>query len=95
MDVIKMDVEGVEPWVFAGMKKTIEANPELHIVIEYTPSNYDNAKAFTDYLFSGFEIQQIKGVEDLVKLESSDIPQLLQLDGHIDLYLRPKANTSE
>ena len=95
VDVIKMDVESVEPLVFAGMKNTIRKNPQVQIIMEYTPSNYEDAKGFTNYLFSEFEIQHIRGYNELVKLDSTNIPFLLQRNEHIDLYLRPKVQTAK
>ena len=90
VDVIKMDVEGVEPLVFAGMQRTIRSNPQLQIIMEYTPSNYDDPVGFTEYLFNEFNVWQIRGVDDLHSLEASSTTDLLNLKGHIDLYLCPK-----
>jgi len=90
VDVIKMDVEGVEPLIFAGMQRTIRSNPQLQIIMEYTASNYDDATGFTEYLFNEFEVQHVRGVDDLVNLDPSSTSELVNLKGHIDLYLRPK-----
>ena len=90
VDVIKMDVESVEPLVFAGMKKTIQANPQLQVVMEYTPANYEDAEGFTRLLFNHFEVNQIRDFDDLVKMNESSVQDLLKINGHIDLYLGPK-----
>ncbi|MFH1714396.1 MAG: FkbM family methyltransferase [Candidatus Nealsonbacteria bacterium] len=37
IDVIKMDVEGAEAMVFAGMEQIIRANPKIVIFIEFDP----------------------------------------------------------
>jgi len=37
IDVAKIDVEGAEPMVLEGMKKTIEGNPQLILFIEQNP----------------------------------------------------------
>jgi FkbM family methyltransferase len=89
VDVIKMDVEGVEPLVFEGMKKTIENNPGLKIIIEYSPHLYADAKRFTDYLFSTFIVHQIKDVDEMVVLDEAS-NQLMELKDHTDLYLQLK-----
>jgi FkbM family methyltransferase len=89
VNVIKMDVEGAEPQVFEGMKKTIENNPGLKIIIEYSPYLYTNAKEFTDYLFSRFIVHQIKDVDEMIVL-SEGANQLTELKDHTDLYLRLK-----
>ena len=39
VDVIKMDAEGAEPYIFDGMPKTLQANPELSILLEYCPTH--------------------------------------------------------
>lgn len=38
LDVMKVDVEGAEPLVFAGARRTIAANPQLQTIIEWSPS---------------------------------------------------------
>jgi FkbM family methyltransferase len=90
VDIIKMDVEGIEPLIFSGMQKTISDNPGIHIIIEYSPSIYANAKTFTEYLFSEFKVCQVKDFVELVELKSDDIPHLLAINDHKDLYLRRK-----
>ena len=90
VDVVKMDVEGVEPLVFAGMHETIANNPNIHIIMEYSPSIYDEAQKFTDYLFSEFTVYRVKDVVEVTRLHKSSIPSLVQMPGHTDLYLRPK-----
>lgn len=90
VDVIKMDVEGAEPMVFEGMKRTIENNPGIKIIIEYSPYLYSDAKSFTEYLFSHFIVHRIKDVNAMIKLDESAIEGLLQLNDHTDLYLIKK-----
>lgn len=87
VDVIKMDVEGVEPLVFSGMVDTIAGNPGLRIIVEYSPFLYTDAKYFTEYLFYHFTVCRIKDVEHMVQLNETDIPGLLTLSDHTDLYL--------
>lgn len=88
VDVIKMDVEGVEPLVFQGMRQTIKDNPGIQIIIEYSPSIYENAREFTEYLFSNFIVFRVKDVDVLTELKRSDISKLLAIKDHTDLYLR-------
>ena len=90
IDIIKMDVEGVEPLVFDGMKQTIADNPNIRIVIEYSPSIYENALEFTNYLFTRFIVYQVKNVDVVTELNNSDIPRLLAIHDHTDLYLKNK-----
>jgi len=90
VDIIKMDVEGVEPLVFRGMQETIARNPDIQIIIEYSPSIYEDAQQFTDYLFSQFTVCQVKDVDVIKELDSSDIPRMVSMKDHTDLYLRRK-----
>jgi FkbM family methyltransferase len=90
VDVIKIDVEGVEPLVFEGMQQTIKNNPELQIIVEYSPFLYTNAQAFTEYLFQNFIVNRIKDVDEMSTLNESSIDALVQLKDHTDLYLQHK-----
>jgi len=90
VDVIKIDVEGVEPLVFEGMQQTIANNPDLRIIVEYSPFLYTNAKNFTEYLFSKFVVHRIKDVVEMITLDESSIEELLQLKNHTDLFLECK-----
>lgn len=90
VDIMKIDVEGVEPLVFEGMSETIERNPQLQIIMEYSPSIYPNAKEFTEYLFSRFTVYQATHVDQITELHVSDIPRLLSFQFHTDLYLKRK-----
>ncbi len=41
-DCVKIDVEGAEPKVLAGMRKTLQRYPDLFLVIEFCPANLAN-----------------------------------------------------
>jgi len=43
VDVIKMDAEGAEPFIFEGMSKTLESNPNLKVLMEFAPDFVDGA----------------------------------------------------
>jgi FkbM family methyltransferase len=90
VDFIKMDCEGAEPMIFAGMEKTLQQNPQIKIVMEYSPFLYQDAAAFTQYLFSKFDVSTIKFDASLAKYSENDIPHLLALTDHIDLFLEVK-----
>jgi FkbM family methyltransferase len=90
VDVIKMDVEGVEPLVFSGMQQTIAANPGIQIILEYSPSIYHEAVPFTDYLFSNFSVFEIEDAKKIKKIEPSARMKMAEMQGHTDLYLRRK-----
>jgi FkbM family methyltransferase len=91
IDFIKIDCEGMEPQIFEGMTKTLEQNPQLKIVMEYSPFMYSNAKDFTEFLFSRFEVGEVTGDSTIRKYTEGDIPYLLHLTTHIDLFLEQKS----
>jgi len=90
IDVVKMDVEGAEPQVFNGMIETIAKNNGLRVLIEYSPYLYNDAKSFTEFLFRHFEVSRIKDVDNMIALTEADIPALLSIADHTDLYLAKK-----
>ncbi len=90
VDIIKVDVEGLEPEVFAGMNETIANNPELKILIEYSPFMYRDAASFSDYLVQNFTIHRIKDVDEPELLDAEGMRDLLQLTDHTDLFLERK-----
>jgi len=90
IDLVKIDVEGAEPGVFNGMTETISKNDGLRVLIEYSPYLYDDAKSFTEFLFHHFEVSRIKDVDNMVTLTETDIPVLLSMSDHTDLYLARK-----
>ena len=90
IDLVKIDVEGAEPQVFSGMKETISKNMDLRVLIEYSPYLYDDAKSFTEFLFQHFEVKRIKDVDNMITLTETDIPALVSIKDHTDLYLAKK-----
>lgn len=91
IDVIKMDVEGAEPLIFEGMQQTLARNPDLQIVMEYSPFAYEDANGFTRYLFKHFTVYRLKDVDEMTLIDESAIDDLLQLKDHTDLYLQAKS----
>ena len=90
VDFIKMDCEGAEPMIFAGMEKTLQQNPQIKIVMEFSPFIYKDATAFTDYLFSRFEVSAINNDASTKLFSENDKEKLVQLTDHIDLFLEVK-----
>jgi FkbM family methyltransferase len=43
LDIIKIDIEGAEPLAFAGAQSVIAANPDLQIVMEWSPGQIQAA----------------------------------------------------
>ena len=72
MDVVKIDVEGAELDVLAGMKGLIAKNPDLAIVAEFGPEHLARVgqtpaqwfKAFADAGFKGYLIDEATGAAE-------------------------------
>ncbi|HEX3881906.1 MAG TPA: FkbM family methyltransferase [Stellaceae bacterium] len=63
VDLVKIDVEGHEPFVLMGMERVIARSPDIRIVIEYIDALLDQTMGpagFTDYIRGlGFAICEI------------------------------------
>lgn len=55
VDLVKVDVEGVEDKVYDGMSETIKANPEIILMIEFTFDAYDDSRGFFKKISSDFK----------------------------------------
>lgn len=91
VDFVKIDCEGVEPMILYGMSRTLEQNPQLKMVMEYSPFMYKDAQGFTEYLFDRFEVGEVAGDSSVKRYCANDISYLVNLPTHVDLYLVQKA----
>ncbi len=70
-DVVKLDVEGLEPEAYTGMKSLVENSPNLKMFIEFTPGRYKDATGFFKRLRADFnyvyEITEPDGKLEIVK----------------------------
>jgi FkbM family methyltransferase len=79
VDVIKVDVEGAEVRVLAGLQRTLARNPALTIMLEWSPSQIeavgDTPSEMIDFLAGqGFEFRLIEA--DLDAIDRSSLLQL-------------------
>ena len=95
VDIVKLDIEGSEALVFKGMQKTIQDNPRLKVLMEYSPWLYDDAAEFTTYLFETFKVTQIKDVDNMTVLDETSLPALVALEDHTDLLLTSKVEMED
>lgn len=64
VDFLKIDVEGAEPLVLAGARDTIAANPQIQIVMEWSPGQIEAAN---------FQPQAVVELLDTLGLEACDL----------------------
>lgn len=59
VDVVKIDVEGVEDLVYEGMTKTIKKNADMIVLLEFTKAAYTEPKKFFSKLQSDFKYMYV------------------------------------
>ncbi len=87
---IKIDVQGYELQVCLGMEKTLKANPDLVIAIEYSPSSMIELgfipKELLDFFQAkGYLMYLLTQRGKLKLLENHSISSLIEKSGYIDL----------
>ena len=88
IDVMKMDVQGSEPIVFKGMKRTLRDNPEIKIICEFEPScisavGEDPKEFIEEIVNNGFRIHVIRPDSRTERVSPSDLLSIR----HCDLFL--------
>lgn len=88
VDVIKIDAEGSEPYIFDGMEKLISDNPDIIVICEFNPYIISEAgtdpKKFLEKIEKyGFPLRFIDDKSDIVDIS---IEELLKKD-ICELYL--------
>lgn len=76
LDFVKIDAEGHEAQVWAGMRKTLEASPNLQVMLEFTPEEHDDPERFLAQVAGdGFSVRTIVDNGDLAPVSR---PELLE-----------------
>jgi FkbM family methyltransferase len=97
VDLVKIDVEGAELAVLAGMQRIIAENPYLVVIAEFGPSHLRATNTDPEYWFSSFRNQ---GFEPLVIDELSgrcrpiDMNELIKIESVNILFARKPATLS-
>ena len=78
IDVVKIDVEGAEYNVLSGMKKILDRNPGVRILIEFAPTHIIRAGRKPEDLLRlfkelGFSKKLISGSGELAEVDDSEI----------------------
>ncbi|MDL2238319.1 FkbM family methyltransferase [Christensenellaceae bacterium OttesenSCG-928-K19] len=89
IDFVKIDVEGAEPLVLAGMKNIVKKNPDIRILMEFSQENLTRAgKAPGDLLDQIADMGlSMQGVDDDGNLKPAQREALLQNKGIVNLLL--------
>ncbi len=89
-DLIRMDAEGSEPFIFDGMNGIIDANPDITIITEFTPSMISGKRDPREFLMKlaekGFRLAYITTESQIV---DGNIDELLSMPS-CDLFLKRK-----
>ena len=60
VDVVKIDAEGAEDVIWRGMAATLERNPRILVILEFTPARYADPAAFVaGIVAAGFVLRHI------------------------------------
>src|SRR5260370_42227562 len=86
-----MDIDGSEPLVIEGMKRTIERSKEIHILTEYQPGNLkryysDPLEFLTTAHQLGLKLEAILDTE-MGRLPSLDVEHLRRVPDNVNLDL--------
>ncbi|MGJ3246507.1 MAG: FkbM family methyltransferase [Elainellaceae cyanobacterium] len=78
IDFIKIDAEGSEPFIFAGMKKLLENNPAIKVIFEFCPQNIANTGNDPRFLLeslveSGFDLESVDPRLGIVETTIEDL----------------------
>ena len=71
IDVIKIDVEGYEESVYAGMAKLVKNNPDLLVFMEFTAGSYKDPKGFFKKIATDF-VNVYLCEDDLHRIDNID-----------------------
>lgn len=81
--LVKVDVEGAEMDVLAGMGQLLDKSPDLHMILEFSPSLLINAgtdplQFLQELADRGFEVSCIAGPGEPQPLQKVDRPSLVE-----------------
>jgi FkbM family methyltransferase len=84
VDFVKIDAEGLEPEIWAGMEDLFARGEPLAMLMEWTPKKYADPNGLLDAIQrEGFKVSLVDGAGALQK----PVGDITELDGHTDLWL--------
>jgi FkbM family methyltransferase len=74
VDLVKVDAEGAEELIWRGMRRTIERNPALTILLEFVPSRYRDPEGLVQNIRDdGFTLREVGHDSELAEVSPSDL----------------------
>lgn len=74
VDFVKIDAEGSEPRIWAGMERTLASNPAITVVLEFKPGSYRDAEAFLSCIqANGFWLRCINADGSVRRLSNDEV----------------------
>jgi FkbM family methyltransferase len=88
IDLIKIDAEGAEPFIFKGAARVLKNNPNLKIIMEFAPSTLNSnigtaIDFFEGFIKMGYIISKINEDSTLTKLDINDVLNI----NHCDVFI--------
>jgi FkbM family methyltransferase len=85
VDLVKIDAEGAEPLVWAGMRALVGRHPGVSILMEFCPARYADARGFLrEIRREGFRLRRVRYDAEIAEITEAEI---LRGDGGNDLML--------
>jgi FkbM family methyltransferase len=88
VNLVKIDAEGAEPAIWNGMRRTLACNPDVVVLMEFTPSLYADPLGFLDEIeAAGFALRQVAADGNIVPLLRDTIAVFGAAGGWTMLFL--------
>jgi FkbM family methyltransferase len=96
---VKIDVQGYEPAVWAGMRETAARSPQAAIAVEYAPIHlrqlgFDPLALFCDLSDAGYRLEIWRRGRRPRPVRPFDLPLVVGADGYADVLAIPVAHES-
>ena len=76
VDLVKVDAEGAEDLIWRGMRRTIEQNPGLAVLLEFVPSRYRDPCGFVrEIQVAGFSLREVGYDSEIVPVSEAVLIQ--------------------